>query len=128
MHSGFKIDSLTYEGSLQKKEIPAFEWSNHAESFVEQRNNVTDYLTKHLGELLPKDVVILDVANNKGFINTYGRGTTDIAPVERSSIDSLTPRTGIHAIIELKKKNPIIPHKANYIRNDSSGLVREKRD
>ncbi|CAG8759429.1 16557_t:CDS:2, partial [Gigaspora rosea] len=32
MHSGFK---LTYKGNLQKK---AFEWSNHAESFVEQRN------------------------------------------------------------------------------------------
>ncbi|CAG8554239.1 2312_t:CDS:2 [Funneliformis caledonium] len=35
MHSGFKIDSLTYQKNLQKKEIPAFEWSNHTENFVE---------------------------------------------------------------------------------------------
>ncbi|CAG8804942.1 41703_t:CDS:2, partial [Gigaspora margarita] len=64
----------------RRKYLPSI--GRTTENFAEQRSNVIDYLTKHLEELLPEDVVILD----------------------KSSIDSLTPRTGIRATIELKKK------------------------
>ncbi|KAF0427261.1 hypothetical protein F8M41_006077 [Gigaspora margarita] len=54
----------------RRKYLPSI--GRTTENFAEQRSNVIDYLTNHLEELLPEDVVILDVANDKGFLNTYG--------------------------------------------------------
>jgi hypothetical protein len=48
--SGFTVQSLQFKGNLPKKEIPAFKWTKHAESFVEQRENILKYLREHLEE------------------------------------------------------------------------------
>ncbi|PKY58863.1 hypothetical protein RhiirA4_481134 [Rhizophagus irregularis] len=110
MQSGFIIQSLEYKGNLPRKDIPAFNWS-YAENFVEQRENILNYLEEHLGEKLPRNVIISEVASERGFLNTYGnspfpfhtRGTTDLILVESHSVDALVKKAGVRAVIELKK-------------------------
>uniref|UniRef100_U9TNN8 Uncharacterized protein n=1 Tax=Rhizophagus irregularis (strain DAOM 181602 / DAOM 197198 / MUCL 43194) TaxID=747089 RepID=U9TNN8_RHIID len=92
MQSGFIIQSLEYKGNLPRKDIPAFNWSKYAENFVEQRENILNYLEEHLGEKLPRNVIISEVAS-----------TTDLILVESHSVDALVKKAGVRAVIELKK-------------------------
>ncbi|CAG8719178.1 22063_t:CDS:2, partial [Rhizophagus irregularis] len=98
MQSGFIIQSLEYKGNLPRKDIPAFNWSKYAENFVEQRENILNYLEEHLGEKLPRNVIISEVASERGFLNTYGN-----SPFPFHTVDALVKKAGVRAVIELKK-------------------------
>ncbi|CAG8452679.1 9813_t:CDS:2 [Gigaspora rosea] len=57
---------VKFNGNLPKKDIEPYEWSDH---HLVQREQILEYLNKHLGPKLPIDVIILDVANNKDLLN-----------------------------------------------------------
>ncbi|CAG8518175.1 5615_t:CDS:2, partial [Paraglomus occultum] len=80
------LETLEYKGRLPSKDIEPYEWSNYAESHVEQQKEVIRYLEKHLVPKLPSEIMMLNVANDKEFLDIYDhpqlpydlRGGTDI--------------------------------------------------
>ena len=57
---------LEYKGLLPSKDIEPYEWPNYAES---QQKEVIRYLEKHLVPKLPSEIMMLNVADDKEFLD-----------------------------------------------------------
>ncbi|CAG8784980.1 33272_t:CDS:1, partial [Racocetra persica] len=111
MRTGLDIIPLTFTKKRSSKDIVAYQWSNHAEIFSEQRDQILGYLNKHLNPHLPENIVVFDVSGLRDFLNIIDnpllpfnvRGGTDLILVEESAVRGKIPIAGVHAVIELKK-------------------------
>ncbi|CAG8775604.1 3819_t:CDS:2, partial [Cetraspora pellucida] len=109
--TGITIEYVKFTGNLPKKDIEPYEWSDYAENHLVQREEILKYFNKHLSPKLPTDIIILDVANDKDFLNIYDssllpfdiRGGTDLALVEEGYIKCKITKAGIRAVFEFKK-------------------------
>ncbi|RIA99946.1 hypothetical protein C2G38_1432728, partial [Gigaspora rosea] len=90
MRTGLDIIPLTFTKKRSSKDIVAYQWSNHAENFSEQRDQILGYLNKHLNPHLPENIVVFDVSGLRDFLNITDnpllpfnvRGGTDLILVE----------------------------------------------
>ncbi|CAG8793793.1 21273_t:CDS:1 [Dentiscutata erythropus] len=89
------------------------QWSNHAENFLEQRDQILEYLNKYLKPHLPENIMVFDVSGSKDFLNNNpllpfnARGGTDIILVEESAVFGKFPIVGVHAVIEMKQRSRV---------------------
>ncbi|CAG8586801.1 28788_t:CDS:2 [Gigaspora margarita] len=84
--AGLDIILLTFTKKWSSKDIVAYQWSNHAESFSEQLGS----LNKHLNPYFPEDIMVFDVSGSRNLLN-------------EGAVRGKIPIAGIHAVIELKK-------------------------
>ena len=97
--------------SVVLQSIPGYSWMDMNEDHKAQRASYMAYLLQHIGDVIPKDMVVLDVAAEKTLLSIDDlrlplklSGGTDAIIVEKSAIESLSPMDGLHVIIELKKQ------------------------
>ncbi|CAG8810402.1 20991_t:CDS:1, partial [Dentiscutata erythropus] len=110
--TGITVECVKFNGTLPRKDIEPYEWSDHIEDYSVQREQILEYLNKHLGPKLHTDVIILNVANNKDFLNIYNnpllpfdiRGGTDLILVEEGYVKGKITHAGIRAVFEFKKE------------------------
>jgi hypothetical protein len=110
--TGLTLKNVEFSGRILEEDIAPYNWTSHAENHPDQRRKVLKYFKDNLKCHLPTGIVIEDVSNNKhlldipklSYLPFSVNGGTDIVLVERNYIKSKMFRTGIHAIIKLKKK------------------------
>ncbi|CAG8574748.1 8819_t:CDS:2 [Cetraspora pellucida] len=111
MRTGLDIIPLTFTKKRSSNDIVAYQWSNHAENFSEQQDQILGYLNKHLNPHLPENIVVFDVSSLRDFLNITDnpllpfnvRGGTDLILVEESAVRGKITIAGVYAVIELKK-------------------------
>ncbi|RIB19732.1 hypothetical protein C2G38_2181022 [Gigaspora rosea] len=101
MLTGLDIIPLTL---TKKRDIVAYQWSNHAENFSEQQDQILEYLNKHLNSHSPENLVIFDVSGLRNFLNVTNnpllpfnvRGGMDLILVEESAVICEMISTNFH--------------------------------
>ncbi|CAI2185781.1 18779_t:CDS:2 [Funneliformis geosporum] len=106
------IPNIEFSGRILEENIASYNWTSHAKNHLDQRRKVLKYFKDNLKCHPPTEIIIEDVSNNKHLLDIPKlsclpfsvNSRTDLVLVERNYIKSKMFRTGIHAIIELKKK------------------------
>ncbi|CAI2185364.1 11294_t:CDS:2, partial [Funneliformis geosporum] len=110
--TGLTLKNIEFSGRILEENIASYNWTSHAKNHLDQRRKVLKYFKDNLKCHPPTEIIIEDVSNNKHLLDIPKlsclpfsvNSRTDLVLVERNYIKSKMFRTGIHAIIELKKK------------------------